>query len=210
MAAVKSVLYTCPVSLVCSNRWQLLSLLVLHNLDNFREYWSAILLICVLLTFVVITVVKIFFSENDGHIHTIYSHPPNITPPNSNVSLISVSVVIYWEVLEKRLNQAQETISRRKGLCYKPRRMIRFLIKVIKGKEIWLGKHSDHLFFPLCAIQMEKTSLSALAVGTSVIPIRAPGHSHWFRDWPMTQSDPLRCWNETLSRATEEEAGTVC
>lgn len=89
--------------------------------------------------------------------------------------------------MEKRPNQAQETVSRRKGLCYEPRRMIRFLIKIIKGKEIWLGEHSDHLLFPLCAIQMEKIPLSAPAVGTSAIPFRAPGHSHWFRDWPMTQ-----------------------
>lgn len=97
--------------------------------------------------------------------------------------------------------------------------MITSLIEIRKlGKKSGLGSIVNICCFPsgkppqlsVCAIQMERTPLLALAVGTSVKPMRAPRHSDWCRDWPVSPSEPLRCSNEILSGVTEKEAGMVC
>lgn len=64
---------------------------------------------------------------------------------------------------------------------------------------------------PWLSVQFRWRELHAApAVDASVTPVRAPGHSDWLRDWPVTQSELQKCSNETLSRAVEKEAGVVC
>ena len=52
-------------------------------------------------TIVFLTITKIFFSDNRGHMHVIYP-PCKLQPMNHHMSLVSAPVFISWEMLEKR------------------------------------------------------------------------------------------------------------
>ena len=72
-------------------------------------------------TIVFLTITKIFFSDNRGHMHVIYP-PCKLQPMNHHVSLVSAPVFISWEMLEKRHSKhkrpSQEVMGRERQVSY--------------------------------------------------------------------------------------------